>query len=88
MEEAIMREYKEELQRDFLKDGGEYFNTYSNEETERAVFLSRIEDFNEPFTLYEGRGLGYFNQEEIEHISMPPHIREILLGYFKSKSIG
>ncbi len=85
MEEAVVREYKEELARDFFEDDGEYFGTYGDESVERAIFLSRIKDFNEPFTLYEGRGLGYFNENEINHISMPPHIRAILQDYFSKQ---
>lgn len=83
-EKAAKREVKEELNLELPISAFHHFKTYLPSETKtgrkRVIFHVSLPD-DVKLTLREGRGLGYFSQEEIKHLAMPEHIQKILTDF-------
>jgi 8-oxo-dGTP diphosphatase len=83
---AARRELKEELDIQLPDTALEQLGIFPSDvgKKERIVYIAMFDD-QLKMTLREGRGLGYFSEEEIIHLSMPEHIRKILKTYFEMK---
>jgi 8-oxo-dGTP diphosphatase len=88
-EEAMIREFKEELNLDLLDyqfykefeclEGDAYENI-------KYIFLGRINIPIEEITLYEGQYAKYFTKEEIPEVKFANIIKSIVMDYIEHKS--
>ena len=83
--ETAAREVEEELALTLPRSAFRHIKDFPPEEASgskmRSVFCIQLEE-NQKLILREGRGMGYFRNEEITHLAIPPHIRAILAEYF------
>lgn len=82
--EAAVRETKEELMLDLPASEFKHFRDFPSEHWNRIVFTVKISD-NTETVLKEGRGMGYFSEEEIAHLQTADHVKDILPAYFNAR---
>jgi len=82
--EAAVRETKEELTLDLPASEFKHFRDFPSEHWNRVVFVVELPD-NAETVLKEGRGMGYFRQEEIAHLQIADHVKDILPAYFNAR---
>ena len=84
--ETASRELKEELGILVNYSDLKYFKEYKMErhdsEMHVSVFYMLLEDFHKPI-LGEGKGLGFFNEQEIQHLRLSPFVRVVLIDFYK-----
>jgi len=85
--ETIIREVKEELNISIdpsaLTHIKEYKMEKHDDEMQVSVFLMSLKKNQKPI-LGEGKGLGFFNQQEIQCLRISPFAQQILADFFEN----
>ena len=83
---AAVREIKEELEIELAPETLLHVGDFAFPDAEITVFRAEV-PVDSALPLHEGRGMGYFTKEEIEHLRVSPNDRQILLELFNARPV-